>query len=777
MSSKEIVETVQVYVRQRPRLPTDAVEAVVDSYDLRSGLQSVASDGKSCQYYSATSRTKQQFTVDRFFDQDASQEELFDHVASSIVDTSLQGYAGLVLAYGPTSSGKTFTMRGGSLERRGLMPRCLERLLTARDSQSSEIWASYLQIYCENISDLLNNTNSNNTNSYCNNNNNSSNTDTGFLPSLDSSALSSTTSSSSSSTGLAIREKSDGNGVYVEGLSKYRVQSIDDLNELLARGDENRSTAATNMNETSSRSHAVLLLTIIIPDQPPASTAITATETGLTTTTTTTTTEGNRSCREGQLVLVDLAGSERATASEGRSFQRAEEAKAINLSLSALGNCMSALAEGRHHIPYRDSKLTRLLQHCLGATARTAVVVTVLPGEDAMGETLNALRFASRASKVKVLAKVSQHKNYEALYKDSLSKLKSLERQSLQFQRNSGGSSGDAFVSSEEVRRREEVIDRQKMDIERLQQQLLALREEIDLLKGSSHTSTGQAAVAESTAESTTTTTTTTTTENDWSLKVDKLTRDHVQAIDSMNRVFQLKLNESKASVRSLTQDVINAQIDLKQERERHLQTVQELRAMQERKMKDERELQGRVQELLEENGQKQNLVDDVKVLMESLVGAKSQLELELCRSKELLERSVSIEKVKEMEALFMETINRLADRVHNLEKSKSGDDVSSSGRPQIDQNNAYRFWNPNSDKKTTTTCTTTTVTASRAVVVDHNLDGDANSVQSSRSVDHRVVRMEPGGRIRSQHATGQVSGGNLHRDWSGAQLMTSKKL
>ena len=112
-------------------------------------------------------------------------------------------------------------------------------------------------------------------------------------------------------------------------------------------------------------------------------------------------------------------GSERATASDGRNCMRLEEAKAINLSLSALGNCMNALAEGRMHVPYRDSKLTRLLQGCLGGGARTSIIVTIPPGCDDNGEALNALRFASRASKVKVAAKVMRFTDFEGMYNEA----------------------------------------------------------------------------------------------------------------------------------------------------------------------------------------------------------------------------------------------------------------------------------------------------------------------------------------------------------------------
>ena len=214
---------------------------------------------------------------------------------------------------------------------------------------------------------------------------------------------------------LSIREK--GGRVYVEGLSRSKISSSSDLMSILTRGDTNRSTAETNMNATSSRSHAALIVSILMPETPLAATATKgALSTSLSSSSysssaavaTATATAAKLSWRESTLVLVDLAGSERATASSGKQYMRLEEAKAINLSLSALGNCMSALSEGRKHVPYRDSRLTRLLQGSLGGGARTSVIVTVAPIGDESGEILNALRFAARAAKVKVVAKVQR---------------------------------------------------------------------------------------------------------------------------------------------------------------------------------------------------------------------------------------------------------------------------------------------------------------------------------------------------------------------------------
>lgn len=140
------------------------------------------------------------------------------------------------------------------------------------------------------------------------------------------------------------RETDDGQ-VFVEGLTRIHLQSLDDFFVVQNRADSRRKTASTNINLTSSRSHAVYMFFIKLPI---ASDDIAV----------------DAQVIEGSLVLVDLAGSERASASEGRNYMRFEEAKAINLSLSSLGNCVSALVAGRKHIPYRDSKLTRVLQVC-----------------------------------------------------------------------------------------------------------------------------------------------------------------------------------------------------------------------------------------------------------------------------------------------------------------------------------------------------------------------------------------------------------------------------
>jgi hypothetical protein len=249
------------------------------------------------------------FTFDFVFDMDSSQQEVYETTAKPAVISILQGYNSTIFAYGQTGTGKTFTMEGftynSSDNQRGIIPRSIEEIFNYIESFSSHdtkfmVRASYLQIYNESISDLL----------------------------------------KPDKTNLQIREDKK-RGVFVEGLSEWAVRSPSDIYTLLQRGASSRATASTKMNDVSSRSHAVFVVTVeqmtIIDD-----------ERG----------EALTQIKVGKLNMVDLAGSERIRVT-GATGKQLEESKKINKSLSALGNVIYALTDnkGRTHIPYRDSKV------------------------------------------------------------------------------------------------------------------------------------------------------------------------------------------------------------------------------------------------------------------------------------------------------------------------------------------------------------------------------------------------------------------------------------
>lgn len=253
----------------------------------------------------------QSFSFDRVFDGRSRQRDVFEYVAAPMVKEALSGYNATVFAYGQTGAGKTYTMQGSDLlddEQAGIIPRTAKQLYAeiARDSSSEiEVRASFVEIYMEKIRDLLD--------------------DSGYK------------------NNLQVREDIL-KGIYIADVIELLAPSAEDLLDIMTRGSKNRAVAATGMNEGSSRSHSVFTITVVKRDR------------------------GTNIAMSGKLVLVDLAGSE-TNKKTGTTGQQLKEATMINKSLSALGNVINALTEASNravHIPYRDSKLTRVLQDSLG---------------------------------------------------------------------------------------------------------------------------------------------------------------------------------------------------------------------------------------------------------------------------------------------------------------------------------------------------------------------------------------------------------------------------
>lgn len=292
------------------------------------------------------------FTFDSVYDWNSKQIDLYDETFRPLVDSVLQGFNGTIFAYGQTGTGKTYTMEGvrKDPERRGVIPNSFEHIFThisRSQNQQYLVRASYLEIYQEEIRDLL---------------------------------------SKDQSRRLELRERPD-TGVYVKDLSSFVTKSVWEIEHVMNVGNQNRSVGATNMNEHSSRSHAIFVITVE------------CSELGV---------DGENHIRVGKLNLVDLAGSERQTKT-GAQGERLKEATKINLSLSALGNVISALVDGRStHVPYRDSKLTRLLQDSLGGNARTVMVANIGPASYNFEETLTTLRYSNRAKNIKNKPRINE---------------------------------------------------------------------------------------------------------------------------------------------------------------------------------------------------------------------------------------------------------------------------------------------------------------------------------------------------------------------------------
>uniref|UniRef100_A0A3B3TU54 Kinesin-like protein n=1 Tax=Poecilia latipinna TaxID=48699 RepID=A0A3B3TU54_9TELE len=283
------------------------------------------------------------YHFDRVFQSNTTQVQFYNAVALKIVKDVLEGYNGTIFAYGQTSSGKTHTMEGKlhDPEMMGIIPRIVQDIFNyiySMDENSEfHIKVSYFEIYLDKIRDLLDVTKTN----------------------------------------LSVHE--DKNRVpFVKGCTERFVCSPEEVMDAIDEGKNNRHVAVTNMNEHSSRSHSIFLINIKQEN--------TQTEQKLT----------------GKLYLVDLAGSEKVgkTGAEGTVL---DEAKMINKSLSSLGNVISALAEGsvRHYVPYRDSKMTRILQDSLGGNCRTTMVICCSPSAFNDAETRSTLLFGQRAKTIK----------------------------------------------------------------------------------------------------------------------------------------------------------------------------------------------------------------------------------------------------------------------------------------------------------------------------------------------------------------------------------------
>ncbi|XP_059559795.1 kinesin-like protein KIF1A isoform X27 [Myotis daubentonii] len=315
----------------------------------------------------------------------ASQKQVYQDIGEEMLQHAFEGYNVCIFAYGQTGAGKSYTMMGKQeKDQQGIIPQLCEDLFsrindTTNDNMSYSVEVSYMEIYCERVRDLLNPKNKGN---------------------------------------LRVREHPL-LGPYVEDLSKLAVTSYNDIQDLMDSGNKARTVAATNMNETSSRSHAVFNI-IFTQKRHDAETDIT--------------TE-----KVSKISLVDLAGSERAD-STGAKGTRLKEGANINKSLTTLGKVISALAEmdsgpnknkkkkKTDFIPYRDSVLTWLLRENLGGNSRTAMVAALSPADINYDETLSTLRYADRAKQIRCNAVINEDPNNKLIreLKDEVTRLRDL---------------------------------------------------------------------------------------------------------------------------------------------------------------------------------------------------------------------------------------------------------------------------------------------------------------------------------------------------------------
>ncbi|KAJ6363067.1 hypothetical protein OIU78_003283 [Salix suchowensis] len=314
------------------------------------------------------------FTFDKVFGPKAQQRSIYDQAIAPIVDEVLEGFNCTVFAYGQTGTGKTYTMEGGKRNKggdlpaeAGVIPRAIRQIFDTLEAQNADysIKVTFLELYNEEITDLL--------------------------------------AQEDPSRNVEDRQKKpislmeDGKGcVVVRGLEEEAVYSANEIYTLLERGAAKRRTADTLLNKRSSRSHSVFSITIHVKEAAVGEEEL---------------------IKCGKLNLVDLAGSENISRSGAREG-RAREAGEINKSLLTLGRVINALVEHSAHIPYRDSKLTRLLRDSLGGRTKTCIIATISPSAHALEETLSTLDYAYRAKSIRNKPEANQRVSKAVLLKD-----------------------------------------------------------------------------------------------------------------------------------------------------------------------------------------------------------------------------------------------------------------------------------------------------------------------------------------------------------------------
>ncbi|XP_037578060.1 kinesin-like protein KIF11 [Dermacentor silvarum] len=355
---------------------------------------------------------RKSFTFDKVFGPDAKQIDVYRAVMEPTIAEVTMGYNCTVFAYGQTGTGKTFTMEGERSNVNlgwaddplaGVIPRTLQQLFEELQSQDLEftIKVSFLELYNEELFDLL--------------------------------------SAHEDTTRLKIFEDSSRKGsVIIQGLEEITVHNREEVFFILQKGAAKRQTAATLLNATSSRSHTIFSVTVHIRE---------------------TTDDGEELVKTGKLNLVDLAGSENIGRS-GAMDRRAREAGSINQSLLTLGRVITALVDKGPHIPYRESKLTRLLQDSLGGRTKTSIIATISPDMTNLEETLSTLDYAYRAKNITNRPEVNQKMTKRALIKEYTEEIERLRRD-LAATRDKNG----VFVDQENYRTMELRLTSQSQEI------------------------------------------------------------------------------------------------------------------------------------------------------------------------------------------------------------------------------------------------------------------------------------------------------------------------
>jgi kinesin family protein 11 len=423
-SKKDKKVNVQVVVRMRP--PSEQEHAINNPTVVSTiGMTEMAIRHKS---------SRRLFTFDRVFGQYANQEEIYTASVKPLVEEVLSGFNCTVFAYGQTGTGKTHTMEGDISKKditrmSGVIPRAVHTIFRELEKQEAaeySVKVSFLELYNEELADLLG---------------------------LEENA----------SQTLKLLEGDK--GLAIPGLEEVMAGSAADVFELLRKAQAARHTAETLMNKNSSRSHCVFTLTVHTKQ---------------------TTIDGQDIIKTGKLHMVDLAGSE-CVARSGAKGERANEAGNINKSLLTLGRVINALVDRLPHVPYRDSKLTRLLAESLGGTSKTVVIATVSPCAISVDESMNTLDYANRAKNIKNKPQANKMMTRQAYMKEVMAEMQALKRENEVLRTRNG-----VILPPEQYEQLKEDVKTKTALVTELETILQAKMQEVDEVAGMYETLTAE---------------------------------------------------------------------------------------------------------------------------------------------------------------------------------------------------------------------------------------------------------------------------------------------
>ncbi|ERN10743.1 kinesin-like protein KIN-5C [Amborella trichopoda] len=492
------------------------------------------------------------FTFDKVFGPSAHQSDLYEQAVVPIVNEVLEGFNCTIFAYGQTGTGKTYTMEGDSKKSKngelppgaGVIPRAVKQIFDTLEGQNAEysVKVTFLELYNEEITDLL------------------------APEEISKAAL-----DEKQKKPLLLMEDGKG-GVLVRGLEEEIVTSANEIFTLLERGSAKRRTAETLLNKQSSRSHSLFSITIHIKESTP---------------------EGEELIKCGKLNLVDLAGSENISRSGAREG-RAREAGEINKSLLTLGRVITALVEHLGHVPYRDSKLTRLLRDSLGGRTKTCIIATVSPSVHCLEETLSTLDYAHRAKNIKNRPEVNQKMMKSTLIKDLYGEIDRLKAEVYAAREKNGVYIPKERYYQEESERKAmaERIDQMECMLDLNQKQFEDLQEKHDLQAQHAHCLSLKLEKTENVLEDTT--------------KLLSSTKEELKRSQYAVREREYVISQQKSSENALAEQACSLRTDL----EKSIQDIIALFAKIEKKEKL--------------NAGNQSLVDDFRVELAQKMGVLS---------------------------------------------------------------------------------------------------------------------------------------------------------